>query len=129
MECSRGRAILIFTSKAAVWVNLVAGALQAVARRPPTTVWTTALGLTAGPSRRGHSAVGRMFEVTLSLSAVAPVFNVESRLTSILTQLIDVLPDLTPQWSLLIVDDGSTDATSEVAYDFARHYPQVDLVH
>ena len=40
-----------------------------------------------------------------------------------------MLPELTPRWELLIVDDGSTDATPEVIQELIRPYPQADVIH
>ena len=60
-----------------------------------------------------------------SLSIVLPVYNAESRLADQVARLLDVLPELTPQFEVLIVDDGSTDHTDEVAGELARQFPQV----
>ena len=60
-----------------------------------------------------------------SLSIVVPVFNAESWLGTHVRQLLEVLPDLTANFELLIVDDASTDQTEEVAADLTRMYPQV----
>jgi hypothetical protein len=42
---------------------------------------------------------------------------------------LDVLPDLTQQFEVLIVDDGATEAASETAHELAKDYPQVRVVH
>ena len=43
-------------------------------------------------------------------------------------RLLDILPDITPRFEVMIVDDGSTDATRELGHDLARDYPQITLV-
>jgi len=63
-----------------------------------------------------------------SLSIVVPVCNAELWLARHVTQLLEVLPDLTSNFELLIVDDASTDQTEEVAYDLSVHFPQVRIV-
>lgn len=62
-----------------------------------------------------------------SLSVVLPVYNAEQTLANKVTQLLDILPDLTPNFEILIVNDGSTDHTEEIGYDLAREYPQVRI--
>ena len=57
-----------------------------------------------------------------------PVHNAEDRLAIGVARLLDVLPDLTGRFDLLIIDDGSTDDTPEVAHDLARRFPQVGVV-
>jgi hypothetical protein len=42
-------------------------------------------------------------------------------------ELLDVASELTTEFKILIVDDGSTDATYEVAEDLVAHYPQVKI--
>jgi glycosyltransferase involved in cell wall biosynthesis len=39
--------------------------------------------------------------------------------------MLDLLPELTHEFDVLIIDDGSTDATCEVAHDLATQFPQV----
>jgi glycosyltransferase involved in cell wall biosynthesis len=61
------------------------------------------------------------------LSVVLTVHNAEKTLAGHVTRMLDVLPDLTSQFELLIVDDGSTDQTEEVAHELARNYPQLSV--
>jgi glycosyltransferase involved in cell wall biosynthesis len=52
----------------------------------------------------------------------------QSTLYAQVEQILDVLPELTGSFELIIIDDGSTDATIEVADELARRYPQVLVV-
>lgn len=63
-----------------------------------------------------------------SLSIILPVHNAQRQLAKRVAELLDVLPDLTSKFELVIVDDCSTDDTEEVAQDLARTYPQVRVV-
>ena len=60
-----------------------------------------------------------------SLSVLLPVQNGQATLQADVQRVLEVLPELTSQFEVLIVDDGSHDATYEVAHEFARDYPQV----
>ncbi len=60
-----------------------------------------------------------------SLSVVVPVHNAERNLTQRIGRLLEVLPDLAAKFEVLIVDDGSTDQTEEVALELSSQYPQV----
>ena len=60
-----------------------------------------------------------------SLTIVLPVHNGESRLAEQAHQILELASALTPQFSILIVDDGSTDDTSAVAQELSTRYPQI----
>ena len=62
-----------------------------------------------------------------SLTIVLPVYNGESRLAPQVHQMLDLASDLTSQFSIMIVDDGSTDETSTVARELATKYPQITV--
>ena len=63
-----------------------------------------------------------------SLTVLLPVYNAQQRLADQVERLLDVLPEMSRQFELVIVDDGSTDDTSDIAYELATHFPQVNLV-
>jgi hypothetical protein len=60
-----------------------------------------------------------------SLSLILPVHNVEKTLCDNVHRVLDVLAELASRFEVLVVDDGSTDHTSEVAHELAREFPQV----
>ncbi len=66
--------------------------------------------------------------VELTLSVILPVHNVELTLAGNVYELLEVLPDISAHFEILIVDDGSIDQTADVAYELARCYPQVNVV-
>jgi glycosyltransferase involved in cell wall biosynthesis len=66
--------------------------------------------------------------VDLSLSVVLPVHNAEATLTRHVSELLELLPDIASRFDILIVDDGSTDQTEEIAHELTRYYPQIRLV-
>ncbi len=63
-----------------------------------------------------------------SLTVLLPVHNAQAQLEGQVQQLLDLLPELTSKFDLLIVDDGSTDATCEVAVELASRYPQLRCI-
>lgn len=63
-----------------------------------------------------------------SLSVLLPVKDAQTTLNASVHEVLDVVADSIDRFELLIIDDGSTDATCEVAHELARHYPQVRVV-
>jgi glycosyltransferase involved in cell wall biosynthesis len=60
-----------------------------------------------------------------SLSALVAVRNVDSTLRRTVLEMLDILPELTSRFELVVIDDCSSDATIEVADDLAAAYPQL----
>lgn len=63
-----------------------------------------------------------------TLSIVLPVRNAHATLADQVHELLELAQELTNRFELLIVDDGSTDHTDEVAEDLSRRFPQVTYV-
>lgn len=63
-----------------------------------------------------------------SLSILLPVRDDQTTLSATVHRLLDVLADLPSRFELILIDDGSTDATIEVADELAARYPQVTAI-
>ncbi|MCA9163721.1 MAG: glycosyltransferase family 2 protein [Planctomycetales bacterium] len=63
-----------------------------------------------------------------TLSVIVPVFNAQNSLAKEVHELLDVLSDLETRFELVLVDDGSTDQTSDIADELAYQFPQIQIV-
>ena len=66
--------------------------------------------------------------MTTSLSILLPVHNAEFRLVANITDILELAGELVDRFEILILDEGSSDRTLEVASEIAMQYPQVDVV-
>ena len=62
------------------------------------------------------------------LSALMPAYNEEDVLDSSISEAVEALDGLCEKWELVIVDDGSTDATPEILEDWNSRDPRVRTV-
>ena len=73
---------------------------------------------------------GDVLKETPELSVVLPFFNEEACLVPVVEELAGVLDrDLTVQWEILLVDDGSTDGTAALADGFAARDARIRVLH
>lgn len=70
----------------------------------------------------------RMPVLERSLSILLPVQNAQASLQRSVAKLLDAASELTDKFEILIVDEGSSDLTDEVAQELAILYPQVDVL-
>jgi glycosyltransferase involved in cell wall biosynthesis len=63
------------------------------------------------------------------VSMFFPAYNDGGTIASLVIRAVQVASRLTRDFEVIIVNDGSTDATRDIADELARTYPQVRVVH
>ena len=69
-----------------------------------------------------------MAELIPRLSVVIPAYNEETRIERTLQRIVEYLNARGETYEILVVSDGSTDATETIVQRFAQAYPQVQLL-
>ena len=64
-----------------------------------------------------------------SLSVFFPAYNDGGTIASLVIRALQVAGTLTPDFEVIVVNDGSDDATAEIAEELARTYPRVRVIH
>jgi glycosyltransferase involved in cell wall biosynthesis len=63
------------------------------------------------------------------LSIFFPAFNDSGTIASMVIRAVHAAAELTPDYEVMIVNDGSADATAEIADELARTYRHVRVIH
>jgi len=63
------------------------------------------------------------------LSVFFPAYNDSGTIASMVIRTVQTASKLTPDFEVIVVDDGSADGTADIADELARTYPQVRAVH
>ena len=63
------------------------------------------------------------------LSVFFPAYNDSGTIASMVIRAVQAASELTPDFEILVINDGSSDATPEIADELARTYPNVRAVH
>ncbi|HEX2456352.1 MAG TPA: glycosyltransferase family 2 protein [Vicinamibacterales bacterium] len=65
----------------------------------------------------------------LGLSVFFPAYNDSGTIASLVISALHTARELTSNFEVIIVNDGSADATAQIADELARTYPEVRVVH
>ena len=121
-----------------------AGRIEAVARRACSSRSVTPWRLVAHARRTQIAAAVGVFVLsfqrlfpcqllplgtTAGLSVFFPAYNDSGTIASMVIRTVKAASELTPDFEIIVVDDGSADGTAEIADELARTYPQVRAVH
>src|SRR5262249_22374532 len=63
------------------------------------------------------------------LSVFFPAYNDSGTIASMVIRAVQAASELTPDYEVIVVNDGSQDATPEIIDELARTYPRVRAVH
>jgi glycosyltransferase involved in cell wall biosynthesis len=67
-----------------------------------------------------HYSLPLQTETKYTISIIIPVYNEESKITSLLTHMIDVLNEALLDYELIVINDGSTDKTEQFILEQER---------
>lgn len=84
---------------------------------------------TTRPEPTKSGGARRAIPLPHSISAFFPAFNDEGSIAALVRGALEVLPTLTDDYEVIVVNDGSTDATGSVSDELARALPRVRVVH
>ena len=65
----------------------------------------------------------------VGLTFFFPAYNDSGTIASLVITALQTARRLTPNFEIIIVNDGSADGTAEIASELARTYPEVKVVH
>jgi glycosyltransferase involved in cell wall biosynthesis len=68
-------------------------------------------------------------EKPAGLTVFFPAYNDSGTIASMVIRAVQAASALTPDFEILVINDGSSDATPEIADELARTYPNVRVVH
>src|SRR4029077_8812966 len=68
-------------------------------------------------------------EKPAGLSVFFPAYNDSGTIASLVIRAVQAASELTPDYEVIVVNDGSADATAQIVDELARTYPRVRAVH
>lgn len=64
-----------------------------------------------------------------SISVFFPAYNDEGSIGGMVNKALALLPHLTDDYEVIVVNDGSSDGTAAILYGLARQHPSVKVIH
>ena len=77
----------------------------------------------------GNDRNGTHSPAPVTLSVIFPAFNEEANIRHTVEAARLVLPKLAQTWEIILVNDGSRDATTPICDELAEQYPEVRAIH
>jgi glycosyltransferase involved in cell wall biosynthesis len=62
------------------------------------------------------------------VSVILPAFNEEGNIERTVETTVKVLPEVAAKWEIIVVDDGSSDATAPICMDLQTRYSELVLI-
>ena len=96
---------------------------------PVDPVRSKSSGTTAASAVRTSNGVDSNQEAAVSISVFFPCYNEQDNIAGTVEQALAVLKKLNADFEVVIVDDGSSDATGQIADEIAGRNNRVKVVH
>ena len=72
--------------------------------------------------------LGEVSKRSATMSVIFPAFNEEGNIRRTVEEAVKVLSKVAISWEIIIVDDGSSDATNVICDDLKARYPEVEVI-
>ncbi|HEX4668198.1 MAG TPA: glycosyltransferase family 2 protein [Chthoniobacterales bacterium] len=80
-------------------------------------------------NRNGNTGNAAHSPAPVSLSVIFPAYNEEANIRHTVEAARLILPKLAQTWEIILVNDGSRDATTPICDELAEQYPEVRAIH
>jgi glycosyltransferase involved in cell wall biosynthesis len=92
-------------------------------------VAVTPAACSARPATPAPARPSGLTRSTRSITVIFPAYNEEQNIRSAIARAVDAMRPRFHAFELLIIDDGSTDRTGEIAEDLAKEHPEITVIH
>ena len=72
--------------------------------------------------------LGKVSKPCATMSVIFPAFNEEGNIRRTVEAAVKILPKVAMSWEIIVVDDGSSDATTAICDDLKARYPEVGVI-